>query len=345
MAIDIYARRTLLKAQRQIPAARTWLRDTFFTEKKEFDTKKVDIDIVKGKRKLASFVSPLKEGKVVSKEGYATETFTPPYLKEKTPLQPQDFYNKMAGAHLYADDMTPEQRAGAALGEIMSELTHRFDRREEAMCAEAMNSGKVTCVGDGVDMVVDFGMPAENQAILTGTDLWTDALGKPMDNLMDWCGGQGQRSGIVPQMGILGLDAWKGLRTNTTFMKALDNRRINTGEINPQLLPNGVSFLGTIYEAGVALDLYTYAEWYVDPVSGLEVPMVPADRLWLGSPAARCSKLYGAIEDMKAGGLAVMDRFAKTFETDDPSALWFMLQSAPLMAMLQPDAFGSYKVV
>ncbi|MBU0680111.1 MAG: major capsid protein [Proteobacteria bacterium] len=345
MAIDIYARRTLLKAQRQIPQARTWLRDTFFTGKKEFDTKHVDIDIVKGKRKMAAFVSPLKEGKVVTRDGHTTDTFTPPYLKEKSPLLPQDFYNRSAGAHLYADDMSPEQRTAEALGEIMANLNDRFTRREEAMCAEAMNSGTVTCTGEGIEMVVDFGMPAENKAILTGTALWTDAASDPLENLVDWSMGQAQRSGLVPTHGVIGLDAWKALRKNVNFTKALDNRRINNGQIDPRLLPDGVSYLGTINEAGVAIDLYTYAEWYVDPVTTLENPMVPADRLWLGSTAARCDKLYGAIEDMSAGGLAVMDRFPKTFETQDPSALWFLLQSAPLMAMLQPDAFGSYKVV
>ncbi len=345
MAIDIYARRTLLKAQRQIPQPRTWLRDTFFTGKKEFDTKHVDIDIIKGKRKVAAFCSPLHEGKVVTKEGFTTNTFEPPYLKEKSPLRPQDFFSRTAGAHLYADDMSPEQRTAEALGEIMANLNERFTRREETMCAEAMNTGKVTCTGDGIEMVVDFGMPAENQAILTGTDLWTDAASDPLNNFIDWCMGQAQRSGLVPTHGVLGLDAWKGLRKNANFLKALDNRRVNNGQIDPKLLPEGVSYLGAINESGVDLDLYTYAEWYVDPVTTNENPMVPADRLWLGSTAASCKKLYGAIEDMSAGGLAVMDRFPKTFETQDPSALWFLLQSAPLMAMLQPDAFGSYKVV
>lgn len=345
MTINMYETRTMLQALEQIPSPRTFLRDTFFGGVKTHDTKHVDIDIVKGKRKIAAFVKPISEGRVVENEGFETKTFTPPYLKEKKRLTPQELFNRPAGSVIYAPGDGPEARAQKELGTKLAELEDRFTRREEVMAAELMNSGLVTVTGEGINAVVDFGMPAAHKVTLIGTDLWTDAASDPLTDLIDWCLMIGQASGLLPNTAILGIDVWKALRSNAKFTAALDNRRIINGQIDPRVLPNGVSYLGSINESGVDLDLYTYAEWYVDPVTSNELPMVPADKLWLGNPAARCKRLYGAIEDLDAGGLAAVERFAKSWVVPDPSVRWLLLQSAPLVAMLQPDAFGSMKVV
>ncbi len=343
--IKMYETRTLLQALEQIPTPKTFLRDTFFGAVKTFDTKHVDIDIVKGKRKIAAYVNPLSEGKVVEDDGFETKSFIPPYLKEKKSIKPQELFNRPAGTTIYAPGDDPAARAQKELGNKLSTLNDRFTRREEVQAAELMNTGKVTVTGEGLDAVVDFGMPAAHQVTLAGTDLWTDSASDPLEDLITWCLMLAQASGFLPTKTVLGIDVYKALRKNTNFTKALDNRRIITGQINPQDLPNGVSYLGSINESGVDLDLYTYAEWYVDPVTSNEMPMVPADKLWLGNPNTGNKRLYGAIEDLDAGGLAAVERFPKSWVVPDPSVRWLLLQSAPLVGMLQPDAFGSFKVI
>lgn len=346
MPIDIYDTRTMLKALVQMKRPRTFLRDTFFGGLQTFTTKHVDLDIVKGSRKIAAFVSPLSEGKVVADEGYDTQTFTPPYLKEKKSLTPQELFTREAGSTIYAPGDGPAQRAQKELGKKLSKLDDRFTRREEVMCAQAMDTGTVTCVGEGINAVVDFGMPAAHKITLGGIDLWTDqANSNPGDDLVDWCQMIAKASGVVPNRAIMGLDVWKAFKNHPAIKDKLDNRRILMGQINPQNLPNGVTYLGSFTDAGVDLDLYAYSEWFVDPADGLEKPIVPADKLWLGSTNARCEKLYGAIQDIDAGGLAALQRYPKSWVVKDPSVRWVLLQSAPLMGLLQPDAFASIKPV
>ena len=67
--------------------------------------------------------------------------------------------------------------------------------------------------------------------------------------------------------------------------------------------------------------------------------MIPLNKVWIGSTNAKNTRLYGAIKDLKA--LAAMPRFAKSWEEEDPSARYLMMQSAPLVALNQPDAFVS----
>lgn len=51
--INIYEPRYLAEAVRTAPPIRTFLRDRFFSNVKTFSTERVDIDIVKGNRKMA----------------------------------------------------------------------------------------------------------------------------------------------------------------------------------------------------------------------------------------------------------------------------------------------------
>ncbi len=343
--IDLYNLRSLMGIIKTMKRPRTFLRDTFFPGITEFATKAVDVDVKIGTRKLAAYVSPMAEGKVVEDEGYTTSSFAPPYVKEKKSIKPLELFAREAGATIYSAGDSPALRAARELGEKMAVLDDRFTRLEEYQCSQALDTGIVTCVGDGINATVDFQMPASHKITLSGTDLFTDSASNPGDTLIDVCDMIAQDSGLSPNRAIMGLTAWKAFSNNAAVKDKLNNRRIISGQINPQNLPNGVSFLGTYSDAGVDLDLYAYKEWYVDPVSGTEKPMVPLDKLWIGSTRARNKKLYGAIQDLKAGGLAAMARFPKSWEVDDPSVRWLLLQSAPLMGLLEPAAFASLKVV
>ena len=52
--IDIYDPRTLVEVVRTTPPIHTFLRDRFFSHVKPFTSENVDIDIVKGTRKMAA---------------------------------------------------------------------------------------------------------------------------------------------------------------------------------------------------------------------------------------------------------------------------------------------------
>ena len=60
--VNIYEPRFLAEVVRTAPPIHTFFLDSFFTNVKTFVTNRVDIDIVKGDRRMAAFVHPRAGG-------------------------------------------------------------------------------------------------------------------------------------------------------------------------------------------------------------------------------------------------------------------------------------------
>jgi hypothetical protein len=65
-------------------------------------------------------------------------------------------------------------------------LVQGVKARVEAMRMEVLANGTVTLNGNGLDTVVDYGVPAANKEALAGTSLWTDADSDPIADLERW---------------------------------------------------------------------------------------------------------------------------------------------------------------
>lgn len=338
MAIDIFETRTMLQALEMMTLPRTFLLDTFFKTQEVSNSEYVDIDIIKGKRRLAPFVQPTSQGKVVERTGFTTRTFKPPYIKMKMVTTATDILKRSPGETIYDGGKSPSDKAAEQVGKDLLELTNMIIRREEWMAAQALNTGKITVSGEGFNAEVDFLMAADHKVTLSGTALWTDAASDPVTNLRTWKRKISQDSGLVPDIAIMGSSVLDAFLNHSKVQNLLNNRRIDMGIINPQALPSGASYWGNIE----GLDIYAYDEWYVDD-TGTEQPMVPVDKIFLGSTKARTARHYGAIKDLEA--TAAVKYFPKSWEEKDPSARWIMVQSAPLVCPHQIDAFMSIKAV
>jgi hypothetical protein len=344
MAYDLFDSRTMMAAMEQAKPPRTFLLNTFFGgAPRTFDTEAVDIDIIKGKRRLAPFVNPRREGKVVEKRGFKTRSYKPAYIKPKMVTTAEDIMKRAPGQHIYAPNSGPAVKAAQELGRNLAELNEMITRREEWMAAMSLTTGKCPIIGEGVDDLVDFLMDGTHLPVLSGNQLWTDHDdAKPLQDLRRWKRLVAKDSGMSPSIAIMGLDAIDNFLQcdevvgTTGGRKSLfDMINVSIGRIDPQMLPDGVTYYGLIKELG--LEIYTYEEWYVDDESDIESPMIPANKVLLGNPNARTERMYGAIKDLSA--LAAVPRFPKSWTVEDPSARFVMLQSAPLMAPLQVDAF------
>ena len=75
--VNIYTPRYLAEVVRQAPPVHTFFRDTFFTNIKTFATERVDIDLVKGDRRMAAFVHPRVGGEVLKSQGFLPLSLLP----------------------------------------------------------------------------------------------------------------------------------------------------------------------------------------------------------------------------------------------------------------------------
>lgn len=214
-------------------------------------------------------------------------------------------------------------RAAEQLGKDLAELDEEITRREEWMCAQALTSGQVRVLGDGLDDTIDFLMASDHKITLT-TGKWDVAGSNPIGNLRGWKRKVAKDSDRTANVGVMSAEAVDAFQANEMVMKMLNTRRVDLGIIKPEELPDGVTYLGYLNDPGI--DLYAYDEWYLD-AEGVEQPIISAGGIILGSTNTRNGVLYGAIQDLDAieSGLVEARRFPKTWVTPEPSVRWLKL--------------------
>jgi hypothetical protein len=339
--IGMFDTRVMLAALEQRLAPTMFLRDTFFSRARNFDSAMVDIDIVQGKRRVAAYVSPLQEGTVVTRDGYKATSYAPPYVKPKIPTSAADILKRSAGEGVYGA-MSPQERAALQLATDLENLDDMITRAEEVQAAQALFTGQVI-LRDANDALV-YPMQSTHKVTLTGTSLWTDTTNSnPLAKLRELKRIIQQDSGLNPTKIIMGSSAWDAFLAHPKVSGnngLISTIKADLGQITPSTLPGGVTYQGYLRDPGV--DIYTYDSWYRD-LSDTEQPLVPVDKILLISDDVRFDRCYGVIQDTKA--LYAVPRFPKSWEEEDPAVRWLMLQSAPLLVPTQVDGYVFAKVV
>lgn len=80
---NIFDTSVLAQVVPNLKTSQNWLLDRFFPNIVTYETEEVAIDVDVGLRRMAPFVSPLVEGKLVESRKYQTNTFKPAYIKDK----------------------------------------------------------------------------------------------------------------------------------------------------------------------------------------------------------------------------------------------------------------------
>lgn len=329
---------------------KTFLRDRYFANVKTFDTARIDVDIVgKGNRKMAPFVHPKVGGKVMDREGYTTNSYEAPEISPMRVTTAEDMLKRQPGESIYGGK-SPEQRAAEQLGSDLAWLDEKIARREEWMCATALFNGAIDVKGDGYNGEVISFWPtaAEDKPLTTLAKKWTAegvTAATIMKDLRDVRRAMIKNSGITPTEIVCGSQVVDILVEKLAEAGALDNRRVDLGQINPQQLPNGVTYWGYLKDS--ALDIYSYDEWYVDD-AGNEVPMIPADSILMASPNAQTTLAYGVVSllDEKADtmhfyeGSRIPDSY---ISRKNPSGRVVQIKSRPLPIINQVHGFHVIK--
>ncbi|MCM1059662.1 MAG: major capsid protein [Eubacterium sp.] len=346
--INIYDPRTMQKLISRMPPVHTFLKSKFFKNVNTFNTESVDVDFKKGNRKLAPFVHRRIGGKTVPNTGYTTTTYTPPYIAPDKVTTVDNILKRMAGESLY-NGFSPEERAVRKMAEDYSELDEMITRREEWMCAQAIFTGQIPIVGEGLNEVIDFNFTNKE----TLTKKWSGKDANPLADLKRWRK-KVQETGFVNcNIGVMSDDAADAFINNETVRTKLDIKAYDIATIKPRELPDGVTYIGSINELG--LDLYTYNEWYLDdwtdPNNPTNKPLVPEGTVALLSTSAVYSMNYGAITIVKnkngVDTIATHEaaRVPDSWIERKPIRRFLQLNSAPLPVPHEVDSWFVAKVL
>ncbi len=307
----------------------------FFPSILEEQSEEIHFDTENKPRRIAPFVAPLLEGKVVESQGFTTKTFQPAYVKMKTTFDPKRPLKRLMGEPL-TGNVSPEQRIQIHLAMDLADHIAMIRRRKLVMASEALRLGTVTVAGDGYDTkVVNFGRDAELTIDLSGGAAeWDDSGISPINDLEDWSLLMAEKCGCGATDAIFDVKAWRLFKADSEFKNAVDLRRVS-GIGNIDMGPRasaGLTLRGTMGD----MRLWTCADWYVND-AGSEVKLIPDNTVILGSGSIEGQQAQGAIIDHDAGYQA-FEFYPKSWTVPDPSVRYLLTQSAPLVVPYRPNA-------
>ncbi len=342
MSVDIYAPRVLIPAHREIKPVRRFLRDTFFSQERVYRTEYIDLDSQVQGRRVASFVNKLGAAKVVDRQGFTTDTTSPPCVANKIPITIQDVSTRVMGEHIY-EDIGPEARGKILLADDLMTLNDMLERRLEMMCRDAIftlsgNNSQITAIGDDTEGTFTFPrLPGLQLGTLVSTDAWTHDSSDPLNLFDTWCEIYAKLTGKVVTDIIFGGTAYRTFKGNRLVKTAAVNTTFLDGGVRvaESATPDGSRLVGSMF--GGSVRMWTYHEWYDDPDnSGTTTEMVPAKKVMLCSRNLRTEMRYGAVQDLTGDGDNAMPTLTpavslpRSWVVKDPPTRWLELRSRPL---------------
>ncbi|MET4696952.1 major capsid protein [Endozoicomonas lisbonensis] len=340
--MSLFTTRVLLGAIQRSFKFQPLFLQLFFPKLFTFDTEKVDLDLIDGEVSIAPFVSPVVSGQVMKSRGYNTNSFVPGYVKPKHEVNPQKLLRRRAGEKVGGEE-TPADRRKALIMQNLEDEEMAIAQREELMAAQAVLTGAYTISGDNIKTAeVDFQRSDANNIILAGADRWSQQnkdTYDPSSDIDTWCD---NASGAI-DIAVMDGKSWKLLNSFKLFREKLETRRGSKSELETALKDLGkvVSIKGFYGDVAIVV----YKGYYIE--DDKRVKYMPDNTIVFGNTGYQGSRCYGAIQDAKAisEGITSGTRYPKNWLTEgDPSHEYTMTQSAPLMALEDPDAFVTVKV-
>jgi len=329
----------------------TFLLDKYFPNLVTSDTEYVSIDVDIGKRRIAPFVSPLVEGKLVEQRRMQTNVFKPAYIKDKRAPDLRKPIRRMIGETI-GGSMSGAERE---MQNIEFEMTDQIDiltRRLEWMAAQVLTNGTVTIIGDGFPTsLIDFGRDPSLSVTLTSTLQWTTAnvvagTATPCLNIEGWQRQILKKSGATVTDIIFTTSSWEGFIADPLLKGAIYYPKL--GDFGNALDPGPRIEKGAVYKGQWGqYSLWIYNEWYVqvDSTTNLEVelPMLVDGTVILVGKDMIGTRAFAQILD-PAFNYAALPFAPKTWVENDPAQRYLMMQCSPIVIPARPNASFSANV-
>lgn len=333
--MDIFSVAVLGGVVEQIVPEYSFLTRTFFPGYQLQNTEEITIDIRKKSRRIAPFVSPYVQGQLVEKQGFQTFSLKPAYIKDKRVFDPNSPFVRTYGEKI-GGNLSPMQRLEANVANELQDQQDMLNRRIEVMCGEVLVRGKLTIEGELYPKVeLDFQRDSSLTVSLSGASEWGDSGVDPFADLDTWAQLVFAKSGVRPRKVVMTLDAYRLFKNTASVQKVFDRARANPSDSLKDSTVDGDDgwYAGEIS----GWNIYVYAGTYIDPLDNTEKNILPPYTVILGGDAIKGYRAFGAIRDEKAG-LQAMPYFVKSWTVEDPAVRYIMMQSAPIVCPLYPDA-------
>ncbi len=146
---------------------------------------------------------------------------------------------------------------------------------------------------DRTGYAVDFQPKATHFPTVT-TD-WSDPAADVLGDLSSLAGVIRVDGKATADTLIMGEGSWQNFICNTKVLALADNRRITVGAVEPSMRGEGAIFQGFFWAGNYRFAIWTYPEYYEDPVTNVATKYVEDDKVIMLSSAFRGDATFGAI--------------------------------------------------
>lgn len=347
--LDYTKTAVLLAAYEQKKKPTTFLKSRYFPDGVNFGTDEVIVEYKNGNQKIAPFVAPEVGGKVMKRDGYTVKAYQPAFIAPKRALSVDTLKRKGFG-EAYYNQLSPAERALAITADDLAEMDEMIVRREEAMCAEVMQTNKLamnhyTDDNNLLETKHIFYYEGEtNPAIYTPQVAWTS----PDADILGDCAAIAssmKKRGLAATDIILGSEAADAVLNNEKIQKLLDNRNYNIGTIDPSLKFDDVVVLGQLNCKGHMLTFIQYVGTYEAEDGEVKDFINPKDII-VTAPACGQTN-YGAITQIDYGQADFTTHVGKRVPlyAVEGQVKSVALRTAPLVQPVNKDPFIKATVV
>ena len=278
--MDIYSTRAQLAAIELQPRIYTFLYDVFAHENAPVEDDKAIYDFRKGTERMAPVVHPGAGGVVMPRDGFSTReigfaTIAPERIIENSDLVGRAFGEKILGA------MTPQERERKMLVKDQVEMREAIQRRREHMVRQVLLTGKLGLfqyTNEGRDSVPTVVADYSFTNNFTPTTAWDQSGAKINDDMKaiyDMVYDGGGNVNII----VVAPDVANAMLANDAFLKLLDLKNAEAGDINARYLDKGVRFVGTNIDG---VQIYSLSGKFLDD-DGQRKDILPSGTVIAGS--------------------------------------------------------------
>ncbi len=345
IVIDYTSTPQMLEALKLEFRPNTFLKDRYFPDKEVFTTEEVLVEYKKGNRKMAPFVAPEIDGKLMDREGYSATTYKPALIKPKRALTIDDLSKKGFGEAFY-QQLTKEERASKIAIEDLKEMRDAISRRKEWMAAEVLQNNSITMKHYSDDNTkckikkISFYEGTDNPTKWTITTPWNSSNAKILEDVRSMVLDL-NRNGHSGVELLMGSNVSSVLLENEKILRLLDNRRADFGKFEPQEIFDEVTLFADLNCNGKRVKFIEYSASYEDE-DGTMKPFIDPDSIIVIAPDLGMTR-YGAITQIDYGQTefkTYAEKEVPLFAIKDQTRSQ-ILQSAPL---LMPKQFAPFRV-
>jgi len=338
MPLDYFDSRVLTGVINKRPPQYSLFTQLFFSPASPQPTDKFELHIKSRGNNLLPFVREEEPGRVISGGSGEVVVLRAPRIRVKRRYKASEILKNPLGYNPYQLVGDPVEQA---IVEDLDALRKDIDATTEWMCSKICTSGQFS-VSDSIEgqskviYKLDNRMPSAHKITLSqANDKWDSANSKIMDNVEDWATMIQDETGYAPTELVLGKNVWGKFFRHADVQDALDNRRIDLGNLTPRV---GNMFKGMWN--GLRVWLYTGS---VTGYDGKPEYLLNPNSIVLGAKDDESTIEYGLPLDRKCAGATQF--FTKTYEEEDPSATWVLTESRPMPWAKRPGCFVCAKVL